>query len=230
MRRSSSAPGLTPAAAWRSSCVCTSLSSFTSCAVVVHRACGFRCQVPIPLHGASTSTPSNCRLRWQPRPAVPGYRAIIEDPGSRRPPLQLRQTPRGAIACPDQSLVLHQVRKVQRLAAFARARVPPLLPGSRIADQSDRLGADVLQFKFARVKFLGAKQIAAADGIPEYLPAGPRRRRGNHPVSPPLPCPVRAAPATKAWVPFAAPAPRRPSVPSPSAAKPAPPAPSALRR
>src|ERR1017187_5464550 len=34
-------------------------SSRTSFGVVVQRACGLRCHVPMPLHGASTSTPSN---------------------------------------------------------------------------------------------------------------------------------------------------------------------------
>ena len=79
---------------------------------------------------------------------------------------------------------------MQGLAAFAGAGVPPLLPGARIADQSDRLGADVLQFEFPGVELRRAKQIAAAavfQGIPQRAL---RQERGSPPASRPLPCPA----------------------------------------
>ena len=52
-------PGFTLGATLVSSFFWISESSRTSFGSVVQRACGLRCHVPMPLHGASTSTPSN---------------------------------------------------------------------------------------------------------------------------------------------------------------------------
>src|SRR4051812_25247268 len=52
-------PGFTEPATWLSKASCLTASSRTSSTVLVHRACGLRCQVPTPLQGASTRTPSN---------------------------------------------------------------------------------------------------------------------------------------------------------------------------
>ena len=67
-------------------------------------------------------------------------------------------------------------------------------PGRGSADESDRLGAEVLHLKFARVEFPRAKQIAAAAVFQSIGQRALRRTRGNRPASPPaaLPCPRRA--------------------------------------
>ena len=118
-------PGLTAAAACRSIRCC-------NLAELLHVLRGrgpprVRVSVPGPNPAARRvhQHPVELRFRWESRAAVPTHRAIIENPGPRRPPFKLCHTPCGAIARPDQSLVPHQIRKVQRLAAFSRARIPP---------------------------------------------------------------------------------------------------------
>jgi len=63
-------PGFTEAAAKVSRADCTAASSRTSSIVVVQRACGLRCHVPTPLHGASTRTPSHLVLKGAARAPV----------------------------------------------------------------------------------------------------------------------------------------------------------------
>ena len=73
---------------------CTSANSRTSSAVVVQRAWGFRCHVPVPLHGASSNTPSNFVRIGSRSPAraaeyaaafscakAGSYQAVLDDPG-----------------------------------------------------------------------------------------------------------------------------------------------------
>src|ERR1051326_769088 len=51
---------------------------------------------------------------------------------------------------------------MQSLTAFTGARIPHILARPRRANQSDRLGTDVLPFEFASLKFRGIKQIFVA--------------------------------------------------------------------
>src|ERR1019366_921531 len=68
-------PGFTDSAAKESRADWTEASSRTSRSAVVQRACGLRCQVPTPLQGASTSTPSHRVLNGaRPVPAQDAQR------------------------------------------------------------------------------------------------------------------------------------------------------------
>ena len=131
--------------------------------VVVQRACGLRCQVPTPLQGASTNTPSNFVLVGSLAATVPEHGPVIESARPSGSPFQFLQPPCRAIAGPDQSFVLHQIGKVQEFAAFARAGVPPGFARLRLTDKSHGLGADILHFEFTGMELRRAKQIFAAE-------------------------------------------------------------------
>src|SRR5258706_8837873 len=78
--------------------------------------------------------PVEFRFGRQLRSAIPRDGTIIKHFGPGGSSLKALQAPAGAIACPNQSFVAHEIGKVQSLAALAGAGIPPGLVGLGRAD------------------------------------------------------------------------------------------------
>ena len=98
-------------------------------AIVVQRACGLRCQVPIPLQGASTRMPSNLVFVASFAPPSHCSCAKIENLGPGGALLEFGEAAQRTIARPEQAFVLHQIGEMHRLAAFAGTGIPPRFAG-----------------------------------------------------------------------------------------------------
>ena len=140
------------------------------------------------------------RLRRQFYPAVPEDASIIKTLGATCSQLQLFQPPFRSITRPDEPLVSHQIGKVERLAAFTGAYIPPGLTRLGITEQPDCLRCDVLQFEFTGLKFRRPKQILD----PAILDRVRKRRSWRNPTISELfrqrsPLPV-LRPQPQSWV------------------------------
>src|SRR5687767_13586039 len=109
----------------------------------------------ISLPGANTAArgvdedPVEFGFRRGLRRTVPDYGTIVEKLGARGATFQSIKTTRMTVAGPHDTFVSHQICQMQRLAAFARAGVPPHLARLRRSGQADKLRGEILNLKCA---------------------------------------------------------------------------------